>query len=190
MFVSEFQSVFNWMSYIQRTRIYVCKWKIVNNNLRQSQNIWILTLHVVCHYWHWHLKSQKWDFERSKQKTETNFFTATSPQNDGKYILCVYQFLVRNKQTFKKCLFWTIFLWIRTQKLKCSVEGQFWSMRLISRCSVIPRTSTTTLFVCILKNPMFRIFAPPKPARWEHYRCYRCYRQTVTHSVGWDKTRV
>ena len=43
----------------------------------------------------------------------------------------------------------------------CSVEGHFWSMRPNSRFSVVPRTSTTTIFGCILKIPMLRILHPP-----------------------------
>ena len=33
-------------------------------------------------------------------------------------------------------------------------------MRLNSRCSVVPMTSTTTIFSCILKIPMLGIFGP------------------------------
>ena len=40
-------------------------------------------------------------------------------------------------------------------------EGQFWSMRPDSRCSGVPRTSTNTIFGCIMKIQMSMVFGPP-----------------------------
>ena len=89
----------------------------------------------------WGTKIENWD----------HFFTPTSTQNGGIFVLWVCHFWVGFKQTLKFCsflaVFGSFFLWARTQKLKCKARGRFWSMRLNPNIFGLLWGSITTMYV-------------------------------------------